>query len=450
MKFLSIAIPTYEMDGKGSEYLEFSFNKIKSQTFKDFEVVVSDHSKDNSIKDLCEKWSPVLDIKYLRNLIDVGSSSSNINNAIKNSEGQWIKILFQDDFLFDNESLMNTYNSIVSNNESKWFVSKCQHSNDGETFYRENIPSWNDRMLFGNNTISSPSVLTIKNDDSKLFFDNNYIWLMDCDYYQSCYNIFGLPIIINYVTVVNRTWSNQLTNKISEYVKSNEYLSILIKHKIIKDLRKVTLVTMTSVDIENTVKAMIHSCRGIVFGDIKFISDVKPESLPPQFKYCQIDKMNSVDDYSFNIVYNLHKFIDTEFALIIQADGYIVNPHMWQDYFLNYDYIGAPWGLPNDDFSFRDPFNNLIRVGNGGFSLRSKKILSLPTELKLEWKSYFGYYNEDGFFTCHNRHIFEKEGCVFAPLDVAKYFSHEAEIPETHGIEPFGFHGKWSKYINRQ
>jgi dihydropteroate synthase len=216
---------------------------------------------------------------------------------------------------------------------------------------------------------------------------------------------------------------------------------------IIKDLRKVTLVAMTSVDIEKTVRAMVHSCKDIVFGDIKFISDIKPEYLPTQFKYCQIEKMNSIDDYSYNMVYNLHKFIDTEFALVIQADGYIVNPHMWQDDFLNYDYIGAPWNLPNDDFSFRDPFNNIIRVGNGGFSLRSKKLLSLPTELNLEWKSYFGYYNEDGFFTCHNRHLFEKEGCVFAPLDVAKYFSHEAEIPETYGIEPFGFHGKWSKYL---
>jgi hypothetical protein len=62
--------------------------------------------------------------------------------------------------------------------------------------------------------------------------------------------------------------------------------------------------------------------------------------------------------------------------------------------------------------------------------------------LGLEWKSYFGYFNEDGFFTCHNRHLFEKEGCVFAPLDVAKYFSHERQIPETEGIVPFGFHRK--------
>ena len=231
--FLSIAIPTYGYNGKGGEFLTFSFDKINNQTFKDFEIVISDHSIDDTIKKICDEWSNILNIKYIRNEFGRGIISPNINVAMKNCNGSWIKILFQDDFLFDDESLMNTYNSIVSNSESKWFISKCQHSNDGVTFYRENMPSWNDRMLFGNNTISSPSVLTIKNDDSKLFFDNDYIWLMDCDYYQRCYNIFGLPIIINHVTVVNRTWSNQLTNKISMDVKRYEHLEILKKHKII-------------------------------------------------------------------------------------------------------------------------------------------------------------------------------------------------------------------------
>ena len=148
------------------------------------------------------------------------------------------------------------------------------------------------------------------------------------------------------------------------------------------------------------------------------------------------------EEYSRFIVYDLHKHIDTEFALIIQHDGFVTSPDKWNDTFMNYDYIGAPWPLPTDGFSYRDAFGNLIRVGNGGFSLRSKKLLSLPTKLNLEWKSYFGFFNEDGFFTCHNRHLFENEGCVFAPLEVAKYFSHENKIPEIEGITPFGFHRK--------
>ena len=123
------------------------------------------------------------------------------------------------------------------------------------------------------------------------------------------------------------------------------------------------------------------------------------------------------------------------------------NPDKWVDEFFNYDYIGAPFPIPvdGDNITYRDPFGNLIRVGNGGFSLRSKKILSLGTELGLEWKSYFGYYNEDGFFTCHNRHIYEKNGCVYAPVEVAAKFSHERQTSETIGITPFGFHGKDNK-----
>jgi hypothetical protein len=104
--------------------------------------------------------------------------------------------------------------------------------------------------------------------------------------------------------------------------------------------------------------------------------------------------------------------------------------------------------LPIDDYSYRDAFGNIVRVGNGGFSLRSKKLLKLPTDLNLEWKSYFGFFNEDGFFTCHNRHIFEQHGCVFSPIEVASNFSHEVKIPETDGINPFGFHGKNCIYYN--
>ena len=121
---------------------------------------------------------------------------------------------------------------------------------------------------------------------------------------------------------------------------------------------------------------------------------------------------------------------------------------MWTSNFLNYDYIGAPWPIPNDDFSYRDYFKNIIRVGNGGFSLRSKKLLSLAEELKLDWKSYFGYFNEDGFICCHNRHIYEENGCKFAPIEVAKIFSHESYIPEIGDVKTFGFHGKHNKNYN--
>ena len=203
---------------------------------------------------------------------------------------------------------------------------------------------------------------------------------------------------------------------------------------------------MTSVDIDATIKALEYSCKNINFYAVKLITDCNVSH--SKIEVCYIDKMNNIDEYSYNMIYKLHSYITTEYALIIQSDGFVINPSAWREEFYNYDYIGAPWPLPNDSFSYRDFFGNIVRVGNGGFSLRSRKLLSLPTELKLEWKPFFGYYNEDGFITCHNRHIFETAGCVFAPLDVAKFFSHEHNIEEINGIQPFGFHGRTSTYTD--
>jgi len=204
-------------------------------------------------------------------------------------------------------------------------------------------------------------------------------------------------------------------------------------------LPQITLVSVTSVKIEDTVKSIRKSCGFIEFGDVKLLTDVDID-----LNDIKVEKINHLDynGYSKFIVYELHNYIDTDYALIVQHDGFVTSPEKWNEEFLNYDYIGAPWDLPKDGFSYRDQFGNIIRVGNGGFSLRSKKLLSLPSKLNLEWKDYFGYYNEDGFFTCHNRHEFEKEGCVFAPLEVAKHFSHESKIPDIEGITPFGFHQK--------
>ncbi len=209
-------------------------------------------------------------------------------------------------------------------------------------------------------------------------------------------------------------------------------------------LNNVTLVSVTSVNVDRTIKALRYSMKDISFGDVILLTDknVSPEDI----KTIKIEPLDYIG-YSKFIVYELYKYINTDFVLIIQDDGFIINPNKWTDEFLKYDYIGAPFPIPSetDMISYRNPFGELMRVGNGGFSLRSKKLLSLASEIGLIWKSYFGYYNEDGFFAVHNKHIYEINGCVYAPIDIAAKFSHEKETPETKGIIPFGFHGKSNK-----
>jgi len=210
------------MKGKGLEYLEYSFQMLYKQTFKDFEVIISDHSITDSIENLCKKWQEFLNIVYVRNKNNRGSSSSNINNAIKNATGEIIKILFQDDFLYDEESLYKQ----IKNFNGGWLVTSCCHYKNNQ-FYKNFYPTYNNNIHYGDNTISSPSVLMFENKEV-LEFDENLIWFMDVDYYKRLYNKFGLPYICNDITVVNREHeyqvtkiiiTNEIINKELNYIK---------------------------------------------------------------------------------------------------------------------------------------------------------------------------------------------------------------------------------------
>lgn len=192
------------------------------------------------------------------------------------------------------------------------------------------------------------------------------------------------------------------------------------------DLPNVTLITMTSKDYEGHHKALEYSQRGINFGAVRMITSVP---------------MKTLDEYSNAMIYHLRDFVETDYCITIQNDGFIVNPESWNNDWFNYDYIGAPWQLPTDNFSYRTPDGEIIRVGNGAVSFRSRKILDLPYELEFVWRSYFGNCNEDGFLTCHNRRLLQHFGVKFAPIEVAKYFSREHEMPENADVnKPFGFH----------
>ena len=221
-------------------------------------------------------------------------------------------------------------------------------------------------------------------------------------------------------------------------------------------LPKVTLLAMTSVKIKETIKAMQYSMKGIDFAEAVLITHRKPLLLPKEITYKHIDKLDHIDRFNYETVYHMGDYVNTEYALLVHYDGFVVHPEMWQDEFLKYDYIGSPWPLPKegDTTTFRDIYGNICRVGNS-VSLRSKRLMDFPRKANVPWvgeeKDGFVYYNEDGFICCKIRHLLEAEGMQIAPLEVAKYFGHENMIPEIEGITPFLFHkwyGKNAQYPN--
>lgn len=207
-------------------------------------------------------------------------------------------------------------------------------------------------------------------------------------------------------------------------------------------LPEVTLMAMTSVRVMETVKAMKYSMKNIDFGDAVFISDRKPVYLPKNIRYSHTTRLNNIDDFNYKMIYELTEHIHTDYVMVVHYDGFVVHPECWREEFLEYDYIGAPWPDPHDDFTYRDINGNLQRVGNS-VGIRSKRLLDFPNEAKLPFEADHGYFHEDGFLCVKNRHLVEAAGMKIAPIDVAKYYSHEHMVPEIEGITPFAFH-KWA------
>jgi hypothetical protein len=230
---ITIVIPCYEMKNKGHEFLDFSFKKIQAQSYKNIKVLISDQSKNLQNIDKVLEWANDLDIEYVFNSRTKRISSSNLNYALSkvDKNSKYIKILFQDDFLLDENSILNTVNAFENDGEKKWLVSTCYHSKTGEDLYYLHEPYYHDEIYLGEpNSISSPSVLTLKNG-LDTFFDEELFWLMDVEYYKRMHDKFGDPIFLKTPTVVNRVWNGQVSSEVSQNVKDFEVNYVKKKFK---------------------------------------------------------------------------------------------------------------------------------------------------------------------------------------------------------------------------
>lgn len=206
-------------------------------------------------------------------------------------------------------------------------------------------------------------------------------------------------------------------------------------------LPNVTLISATSVDIQDALLAFAISMHDIDFGAVKFLTPIEPPGLDPRIQWISIPDINFLG-YSKLIFNELHRFVDTSYCLVIQGDGFVLNASSWTPEFLEFDYLGAPWSryIRVGD-SFLDTEN--CRVGNGGFSLRSKKLLEVTAQIPFDDLS-FPSKSEDLIIGYYLREEMIKAGIKFPSPELAAKFSIESpdaafgQTPNT----TFGFHGK--------
>jgi hypothetical protein len=201
------------------------------------------------------------------------------------------------------------------------------------------------------------------------------------------------------------------------------------------DLQRISCVLVDGVDSNQSAKVLNHCSNLCDFHSVKLFSFEKP-NVEYNHEFIQIKKF-TYPEYNRFLIKDLSSYINTDYVLIIQTDGFIVNINSWSDDFLKYDYIGAPWvdgTLPN------------ARVGNGGFSLRSKKFIERCSAPDILINS----NQEDIVVCCTNKHLIEQSGLKYAPVEVAAKFSWGGDIPESQRTwkDCFGAHCKIQEFLD--
>jgi hypothetical protein len=223
--------------------------------------------------------------------------------------------------------------------------------------------------------------------------------------------------------------------------------------------------------------ALAHSARELPGATALLLSPQCPSRLLPGIKHISIQPLGYFE-YGLFVIYALHSFISTDFALIVQDDGWVLDGRQWQESFCDYDYIGAPINFARvaDGKGTRyirgyewagllgEPSAQVHFVMNGGLCLRSRRLLELPTKLRLpyvlqpvsglqgppyrmRWTSESQL--EDVQLCIDMRLQLERSGMRFAPIDVARQFAFEHLHPGIHDdlnlMQVLGHHSKLRK-----
>lgn len=205
------------------------------------------------------------------------------------------------------------------------------------------------------------------------------------------------------------------------------------------DFPSTTLFIADCLNVERAIKVVERCKRLCNFASIKLLT-----SLPTDYEHkVEIMPLNSLVAYSIFMLTKSHEYVDTPHCLVVQRDGWILNPQSWDNRWLQYDYAGAL-------------FNQYDLMGVGGFSFRSKALMKSVSEKYPAWdgseedaqriQKIVGIY-EDGAIAITLRKTLQREGFTFMPIGEAGKFcgGGNPNVAYYHPY-PFGFHGAWRRF----
>jgi hypothetical protein len=203
-------------------------------------------------------------------------------------------------------------------------------------------------------------------------------------------------------------------------------------------LPDVTLVAVDTVCHELSALAIRECLDQAQFGAVHIHTDNRArfERFGLDGMFVSVAPFTSLDAVMGHLWYEVPRHVETSHALILQWDSGIVSPAQWSEAFLGCDYVGAPWGWHGD----------ACEVGNGGFSLRSRRLMHHIAEHRDKFP--LGH-PEDDVLCRRYRPELERAGFRWASIDLALRFSFE-RTGFSGASQHFGYHGifNWPKVFS--
>ena len=195
-------------------------------------------------------------------------------------------------------------------------------------------------------------------------------------------------------------------------------------------MKDITLVAIDFLYHDLTRYAIEHTLKHIDPKEIIIISD---REILPGSKTILHEPVNSMSKCNVLMLKGVTEHVKTNHALYVQWDGIANDRTLWDDEFLKYDYIGAVWPWEPEGQN----------VGNGGFSLRSKRLLDACMDEHVQLTKERGMIAEDALICIDYKQFLQDTYSIqYAPTKLARKFSFELGEHKPS----FGFHGLWNVF----
>ncbi len=206
---IDVCIPVHDPQNLQNKYLIDLLRSISAQSYPPRNVILTSNHEISCLPELLRTFSTAFAIAAFQN--NSQGISENLNDAVSRSSNSIVKILFQDDFLIDDDCFFDIMTSYV---EEKWHwfcAPSLNYSQTEERFIQATMPEVSKDLINGRNSIGSPSVIAF-NRESWLAADPNLSWMLDCDLYLRLWEKYGKPTVGKRFSVASRIHNLQATN----------------------------------------------------------------------------------------------------------------------------------------------------------------------------------------------------------------------------------------------